>query len=416
MLRLLVKNGLKSDFRKFIPYIVTVLVAVLIVSGTATIKQAFFDLAMGPLVRFIGGDTMVIKSEKAPSFNIRHQGAALISKQLFRASDLLPALGDPAAGQELHIALPSCYVKGTTTYVGLFGVQRLSQVDNWNTVAGEVPDFSREVPWDGGPIPVAVYFESRVPVELGDQFALRLPALLPEGGGTPNIIGIAEMVPGIDYLDYKDVRTVTCEVRAIVRESWHNFTYNTVYMPLRTLQDVIGGADYINTLYLLGEKRDLSSVEQRAEDLKAMAPPDFQFTVAPAVLGLKDEMTALESHADRLLQIVFGISALMVVNVLVLILSHRRRQDAQLLFIGLRRWQLLVSVGWQVFLVSLIAVILGLALPMTGGVVAFRTEVLSKVPIGRFLVLIPIATALALLVATVLLPRKTDTLEAMRND
>lgn len=416
MLRLLIKNGLRSDFRKFIPYVVTVLVAVLIVSGTATIKQAFLDLAMGPLVRFIGGDTMVIKSDKAPAFNIRHQGAALISKQLFHPADLLPALGDPAVGQELHIALPSCYVAGRTTYVGLFGVQRLPQVDSWNCPDGEVPDFSQEIPWDGGNIPVAVYFDPLIQVALGDTFTLTLPALLPQGGGTPNIIGIAEPASHIDYLDYGKTRTVTCEVRALVQETWHNFTYNTVYLPLRTLQDVMGASDYVNTVYLLSEDRDLAAVEERAEALKAVAPPGFYFTPAPSVLGLSAEMNSLEEQADRMLQMVFGICALMVVNVLVLILSHRRKQDAQLLFIGLRRWQLLLSVGWQVCSVSTLAVLLGLALPLTGGVTAFRAEVLSKVPIGRFLVLIPVSTVLSLVTALVLLPRKSDTLEVMRND
>lgn len=416
MLLLLLRNGFRVDRRKFIPFVAMVAIVVTLVASADAFKAGVLANAWDPIVHGDGGDILIMKSEKRPVYTLSAGGLfAVYSRQLMTRSDLRGVLDRYPSTLSLNIP-GEASVAGESRSVAVSGFDSLGGPTP-HCSAGRLPnaeDAALAAQSGEAPVRVAIFpnSESFRSLKTGDRFPLTIPGIVPSGG-TPYITGVYEMAQGIDYLDYRNQVTVTVEVIGIMDESLSGS--DRVRFHLDDLKRLTGGHDFINMVAISADQRDIGELARVGDEVEAELGSGFYALTVTDKMGMTGEMRALERHADRLMQMVFLICVLMMATAVVLIISYRRQQDAQLLFLGIGRGALVAAVVIQIAAICLCAVALGLTVPSLLAL-RFRAGSLTGAACWRYLTLVLVTVAVSAIVSLLLLPRKGDTLEVMRNE
>lgn len=413
---LLLRNGFRVDRRKFIPFMAMVVVVVTLVASVDAFKASVLASAWDPIVHGDGGDVLIMKSEKRPVYTMSAGGLhAVYSRQLMTRDDLGGLLTRYPSTLSLNIP-GEADVSGGLRSVAVSGFDSLGGPTP-RCSAGRLPnaeDAALAVQSGEAPVKVAIFPNSEAlrSLKLGDRFRLTIPGIVPSGGA-PYITGVYEMAQGIDYLDYRNQVTITVEVIGIMDESLSGS--DRVRFHLNDLNRLTGGHDFINMAAINTGERDIGELARIGGEVEAELGSGFYALTVTDKMGMTGEMRALERHADRLMQMVFLICVLMMATAVVLIISYRRQQDAQLLFLGIGRGALVAAVVIQIAVISLCAVVLGLTLPSLMAL-RFRADSFTGAACWRYFTLVWVTVAVSAIVSLVLLPRKGDTLEVMRNE
>lgn len=410
-LSLILLNALREDWKKYISFLITIVLAVLLVAGAYAAKVAFLNLAYDPLVRWEGGQITVLRSTKRPEFIQTTQGiVARWSFMLFQQEDMPPVLGGHVVNKRLRIGSWGEW-RGQKLNIGLSGMEMAQKRVLPRVEQGTLPSLSEGAKTSVGHIPVAVN-NPTIDIRVGDVLRLFIPKIV-ESGGAMNFAGWGEVVEGIDYLDFERGQYAMVQVAALVSEPFGG--RNVLIMPLADLQR-LAETSYINalTVYLpLVTEANITSLTEGIEDSKAGF---YAVSASEVVSGMSADIRDLERHADRLMFVVFVIATIMIASVLSLILVQRKQLYVQLMVLGFRRRDLLGTTLFEVLVITALGLLLGVAIPcliaaLTGGMAG-----VAGLRLERFLVVIPVVLFAAGAMSYILIPKHAQCQEVLKNE
>lgn len=421
LIKTLLRNYLKLDIKMLIPFLITMVLVILLISATSVSNALFIEFARQPIISYIGGEIALYKSSEEMQVKLTKYGLSVTcSLQLFEAKDISNISNKDNTTYQLLI---DGRIKTTMSPISLhiLGRQENSNTADLTITEGEVPIISSREQWETDERPVILYASYRflssstTNIKLGGKKKVFVPKIIPSGGDL-NIIGEPNDAPGIDYLDYENGEWLDVTVAAIAKDQISRSSYAAIIVPLDILQEMTGAENKINLAGIQKGTATEAEIHQDALEITNGIAGFYGMRSTDILTGMSKDILYLERHANRLLFISYLIGSLIIICSLILIIRSRRNSDAQLIALGISRRTLLIVTVIEMLFVTTLAVILGVIIPLIISLISSSKILSQSIKFVNFFAIIPFNTIISVIILQIMLPNSKQCLEALRNE
>ncbi len=420
----LIKNSLKLDLKMLIPFFATIVVIVLVTSASSVSGNLFIEESREPAIKEYGGEVCVYKSSQSAQFATGREGLTeKWYRQLFEPEDIAGFADKQYVTYDLSIWGKHAFLFQMNTQI--IGREYSNYTPEWEIRRGKVSQVTDLAEWEQQGRPVTVLIGDKLPLEIRDyikvgyEFEAFIPRII-ESGGVLNLKGADATVilpkdaVGMDYLDYKNGSWITLKIAAIGRDGLGGVDDSIIVMPLNILQELAEAENKVNRAGISMPDNSENEISLKARQITDQYPGFFGLKTTDMFLGTFKSVNDLAKHADLLMYSIYLIGSLMVTCVLILMMRNRRSSDVQLITLGINRSTLAAVAIFEILVVSVVAVLAGVAIPLLLSLLRSGKIVVDSVQLIRFFLIVPFNLIITIIVSQIMLPNSKQCLEALR--
>jgi|GEM_PF-6609258 len=426
IISLLIRNSIRMDFKMLIPFFFTVVLIVFVISSASVSNELFVSESSQPAIIKYGGEVTVYKSHKPATFVMGSDGLAIT----WYAHLFDPALLEGVAAPDDMTYDLSLWGRSkiyNNLDVELVGRKKSVNSPAWDMNSGEtVPDMTVE-DWYQAGRPATVLLGDKVPNELralmsiDSEVQVFVPKIIESGGnlnlkGYSNTVMLPKDADQMDYLDYDHGQWIGFKIVGIARDGTTGAAGIGFILPLPVLQGLTNAGDLINHAGISMPETTDADISAKAAAITAQGQGLYGLKTTDMFISSFKSVRNLEQQAEMLVYAAYLIGSLMVICVLVLMLRSRRASDVQLMTLGISRWILAVVVVFEIFIISLGAVMMGALLPTIISLIRSQSLALDGVKTAQLFLIVPFNLIVALVVSQIMLPNSKQCLEVLTNE
>ena len=231
-----------------------------------------------------------------------------------------------------------------------------------------------------------------------------------------NTVMIPTDAEQMDYLDHTSGTWVALSIEGIARDGTTGAAGIGFIFPLQVLQELSGAGNLVNHAGISMPDASAEELGVIAADISAQNESYYGLRTTDMFISSFKSIRNLEQQAEMLVYAAYLIGSLMVTCVLTLMLRNRRASDVQLITLGINRWILALVVMFEIFIISLGAVLLGALAPVLISLIRSHSLVLDMAKTVQLFLIVPFNLVVALVVSQIILPNSKQCLEVLTNE